>query len=230
MSQRSEIEAAWGAVSSSVVRRDPVAAAASVPAAVREGLLQNAGPAALLALQSSPAGPDVDALLDGLRDRGWPGDDVLIELLNAAAAATETGCAQLPVELEMLGDVLNDQRGGHLNLTTGTVWPAELVDDGQVEGLEPSADADPELWLDVPGGEGSRDAYRDMADFTAELTDERVRGDIAAALEGKDAFRRFQDALNRHETYRVHWRVFSTERRSGRARAWLADQGYDVVP
>ena len=34
----------------------------------------------------------------------------------------------------------------------------------------------------------------------------------------------------RHETYRVHWRVFSTERRSGRARAWLADQGYDAVP
>jgi len=103
----------------------------------------------------------------------------------------------------MLGDVLNDQRGGYLDLTTGTVWPAELVDDGQVEGLEPFEEADPELWLDVPG-EGSRDAYRDMADFTAELTDERVRDDLSAALEGKGAFRRFQDALNRHEAYRVH--------------------------
>jgi len=229
VSQRAVIEAAWGAVSSSVVRRDPLAAGAAVPAAVREGLLQTAGPAALLALQSSPAGREVEALLDGLRDRGWTGDDVLIELLTAAATGTETGRAQLPVELEMLGDVLNDQRGGYLDLTTGTVWPAELVDDGQVEGLEPFEDADPELWLDVPG-EGSRDAYRDMADFTAELTDERVRGDLSAALEGKGAFRRFQDALNRHETYRVHWRVFSTERRSGRARAWLADQGYDAVP
>ena len=69
-----------------------------------------------------------------------------------------------------------------------------------------------------------------MADFTAELTDPRVRGDLAAALEGKGAFRRFQAALNRHDTYWVHWRVFSTERRSGRARAWLADQGYDAVP
>ena len=129
----------------------------------------------------------------------------------------------------MLGDVLNDQRGGCLDLTTGTVWPCELVDAGQVEGLELFEDADPQLWLDVPG-EGSRDAYRDMADFTAELTDERVRGDLAAALVGKGAFRRFQDALNWHETYRVHWRVFSIERRSGRARAWLADQGYDAVP
>lgn len=229
MSERAVIEAAWGAVSSSLSRRDVAAAAAAVPAALHEGLLQTAGPAALLALQSSPAGREAEALLDGLRDRDWPGDDVLIELLTAAAAGTATGRAQLPVELEMLGDVLNDQRGGYLDLTTGTVWPAELVDDGQVEGLEPFEDADPELWLDVPG-EGSRDAYRDMADFTAELTDERVRGDLAAALEGKGAFRRFQDALNRHETYRVHWRVFSTERRSGRARAWLADQGYDAVP
>jgi hypothetical protein len=89
----------------------------------------------------------------------------------------------------MLGNVLIDQRGGYLDLSTGTVWPAELVDDGQVEGLEPFEEADPELWLDVPG-EGRCDAYRDMADFTAELTDERVRGDLAAALEGKGAFRR----------------------------------------
>jgi hypothetical protein len=229
VSERAAIEAAWGAVSSSVSRREPAAAAAAVPAAVRQGLLQTAGPAALLSLQSSPAGREIEALLEGLRDRDWPGDDVLVELLDAASAGTDTGRARLQVELDMLGDVLNDQWGGYLDLSTGTVWPAELVDDGQVEGLEPFEEADPELWLEVPG-EGSRDAYRDMADFTAELTDERVRGDLSAALEGKGAFRRFQDALNRHEAYRVHWRVFSTERRSGRARAWLADQGYDAVP
>ena len=145
------IEAAWGAVSSSVVRRDPAAAGAAVRAAVREGLLQTAGPAALLALQSNPAGREAEALLDGLRGRDWTGDDVLIELLNAAATGTDTGRAQLPVEIEMLGDVLNDQRGGYLDRTTGTVWPAELVDDGQVEGLAPFEDADPQLWLDVPG-------------------------------------------------------------------------------
>ena len=85
------IEAAWSAVSSSVSRRDPVAAAAAVPAAVHEGLLQTAGPAALLALQSSPTGREAEALLDGLRGRDWSGDDVLIELLNAAAAGTTPG-------------------------------------------------------------------------------------------------------------------------------------------
>jgi len=223
------IEAAWSAVTSSVSRRDPAAAAAALPAAVREGLLQTAGPAVLLALQSSPAGGEVEALLEGLRERDWPGDDVLIELLTAALTGTDTRRGGLEVDLDMLGDVLNDQRGGYLDRAAGTVWPVELVEAGQVEGLDPLEDVDPELWLDVPGA-GSRDAYHDMVDFTAELTDPRVHADLTAALDGKGAFRRFQAALDRHDTYRVHWRVFSTERRAGRARAWLADQGYDAVP
>jgi hypothetical protein len=229
VSQRAVIETAWSAVTSSVSRRDRVAAAAALSAAVREGLLQTAGPAALLALQSSPDRGEVESLLEGLRERDWSGDDVLIELITAALTGTDTGRGRLEVDLDMLGDVLNDQRGGYLDRAAGTVWPVELVEDGQVECLNPFEDADPELWLDVPG-EGSREAYHDMADFTAELTDPHVRGDLTAALEGKGAFRRFQAALDRHDTYRVHWRVFSTERRAGRARAWLADQGYDAVP
>ena len=229
MSQRADIEAAWGAVTVSVLRRDPAAASAAVPTAVREGLLQTAGPAALLAVQSGMAGIAVKSLIAGLRDRDWTGDDVLIEILTAVIVGTVTGRAPLAVELDTLGDVLNDQRGGYIDLRAGTVWPAELVDDGQVDGLEPFEESDPELWLDVPG-EGSRDAYADMVDFTAEITDTRARDDLAAALEGKGAFPRFQAALDRHETHRVHWRVFSTERRSGRARAWLADQGYDAIP
>jgi hypothetical protein len=40
------------------------------------------------------------------------------------------------VEPDTLGDVLHDQRGGYVDLGVGTVWPADLVDDGQVEGLE----------------------------------------------------------------------------------------------
>jgi hypothetical protein len=95
VSQRAVIEAAWGEVTSSVSLCDSAAAGAALSAAVREGLLQTAGAAALLALQSSPAGREVEALLDGLRDRDWPGDDVLIEQLTAAAAGTDTGRAQL---------------------------------------------------------------------------------------------------------------------------------------
>ena len=89
-----------------------------------------------------------------------------------------------------------------------------------------SGDPDTELWLDVPGY-GSPDAYTDMADFTADQTD-RECADLAASLEERGAFCRFQNALNRHGVHRVHWRVFSTERRLDRARAWLAEQGFDA--
>jgi hypothetical protein len=126
------IEAAWSAVTSSVSRRDPAAAGGAVPAAVREGLLQTAGPAAFVALQSSPSMGEVEALLGALRERGWPGDDVLIELLTAAATGADTGRGRLVVDLDMLGNVLGYERGGYLDLTTGTVWPIELVEDDRL--------------------------------------------------------------------------------------------------
>lgn len=229
MSERDVIEAAWRAVTSSVARRDPAAAAAAVPAAVRVGLLQAAGEAALIALQLPSTDVDTEALIAALRARGWDGDDVLVALLTSVATTTSTGRAELRVDLDMLGDVLGDANGGYLDLATGTAWPFEIVEDGQVEGLDPHEDPDPALWLEVPGT-GSHEAYRDMVDFATDIIDPPVKGDLMAALDGRGAFRRFQSALDRHERYRVHWRVFSAERTSGRARAWLAQEGYDALP
>jgi hypothetical protein len=229
VSHRAVIEAAWSAVTSSVGRQDAAAAAAAIAPAVREGLLQTAGPAALVAMQSGQPRREVEPLLSALHQRAWPGDAVLVELVTATASGAVTGRRRLTVDLDMIGDLLCDEGGGYIDLETGAAWPLEMVELGEVDGLEAFGDPDPELWLDVPGY-GSRDAYTDMTDFTADLTDPRVREDLAASLEGKGAFRRFQDALNRHEVYRVHWRVFSAERRTGRARAWLAEQGYDAVP
>lgn len=192
-------------------------------------MLQTAGPAALVVLQSGRPGSEVEPLPIALRHRSWPGDAVLAELVAATALGEVTGRRRLKVDLDMIGELLCDEGGGYLDLGTGTAWPLEIVELGEVDSLEPFGDPDPELWVEVPGY-GSRDAYTDMADFTADLTDPRVREDLAASLKGRGAFRRFQNALNRHEVYRVHWRVFSTERRLGRARAWLAEQGYDALP
>jgi hypothetical protein len=73
VSQRAVIESAWNAVTLSVLRRDPAAASSAVPAAASEGLLQTAGPAALLALQSGTADGEVEAMIAGLQHRDWPG-------------------------------------------------------------------------------------------------------------------------------------------------------------
>src|SRR5438445_9360505 len=41
----------------------------------------------------------------------------------------------------------------------------------------------------------SHEAYQDMADFTARVSDRRAAGLLARAIEGRGAFRRFKDTL-----------------------------------
>ena len=41
------------------------------------------------------------------------------------------------VDLDELGDVVSDERGGYLELATGEVWPASVVEDGDIEDLDP---------------------------------------------------------------------------------------------
>jgi hypothetical protein len=226
---RESIESAWRALITSAVRRDPVQAASAIPPGIQVGLLQTAAAAAIGAL-AEPAGvAAVAPLIEALRARSWPGDAELVELLSALSKRSTPGRRGLPVDLDMLDDVLSNPEGGYLDLETGNVWPMSIVDDGQVEGLDGYGDdPDPQRWLDVVG-EGSREAYQDMVDFTESVTEQATRDDLSAALDGRGAFRRFQTALDRHEAYRVHWRVLSTERRAGRARAWLAEQGYDAT-
>lgn len=230
MSDRDVIESSWRALTSSTARRDADLCSQAIPGGIRVGLLQTAGPAGILALDAGPVGATaVDELVRALESRGWTGDDVLAALLTALSAGSSTGRAPLAVDLDMLGDVLGDSRGGYLDLTTGDALAMDVVEDGQVDDLDSDDDPDPDRWLDVDSV-GSRAAYQDMVDFTASLSDAAARNDLTHALDGRGAFRRFQSTLDRHEQHRVHWRVLSTERRAGRAREWLAEQGYDAIP
>lgn len=227
---RAAIEAALRTLTSSAGRRDPVQAAAAIAPAIQAGLLQTAGAAAVIALTEPAGEAAVAPLVEALRARAWVGDAELVELLTALSSSSTTGRRALPVDLDMLDDVLSNPEGGYLDRASGVVWPMSIVDDGQVEGLDGNGeDPDPERWLDV-FGDGSREAYQDMVDFAGTVTETRAHDDLLVALEGRGAFRRFQAALDLHDTYRVHWRVLATERRAGRARAWLAEQGYDAAP
>ena len=166
-------------------------------------------------------------MLAALRDRSWPGDRVAVESLTSVLSVSSTGRAGLVVDLDELGDVLSDERGGYLELASGAVWPASVVEDGDMEDLDPD-ELESDRWLYVPGD--GRDAWRDMASFADQVPDARAREDLMVAVDGKGAFRRFQAPLDRHESNRVDWRVWSSERRMGRAREWLADKGYDPIP
>jgi hypothetical protein len=66
--------------------------------------------------------------------------------------------------------------------------------------------------------------YRDMADFTERMTDERAGRRLTRAIGGKGAFRRFKDEL--HEEFPEllpAWYAFRDTRAKRRAVEWLVD-------
>ena len=79
----------------------------------------------------------------------------------------------------------------------------------------------------------SRVWYRDMADFAALVSDETIRERLRRALDGKGAFRRFNDELHQRQAHLVApWRAFRERRAAGHAVDWLRDNeliGDDVA-
>ncbi|MFJ9174967.1 UPF0158 family protein [Streptomyces sp. NPDC102360] len=165
-----------------------------------------------------------------LRSRDWPGDETLADDLARAGDGRPPapGLRAVAVDLEELtglrdGDPVDG--AGYLDLDSGECWPAAVLDDF---GGEPGADEAPDRWLPVPCA-GSRDAYRDMHEFTDGLTDALLARRLEDALAGRGAFRRFKDVLTDHPDLREQYFWFAGERGCGRARAWLAGEGIRVV-
>jgi hypothetical protein len=229
---RDEIEAIWRALTSAAARRDPGHIATALAPARSVGLLQACGTAVLETLIEPSAGrvgaDAVDALTNDLRERGWNGDGVLADLLVRLAAGEPAERPHLVTDPGDVGDIIESGGGGWLDLTTGYAWPQSSIDDDALDDV-PGPDDDPDRWLELPIV-GSRVAWQDMADFVDAVTDSRAAADLGSAVQGSSAFARFQRALDKHQNLRVHWRIHSSERQTGRARAWLADAGYDAVP
>ena len=163
-----------------------------------------------------------------LRARDWEGDE---DLADALAVRLGAGLARLlrslPVELDELVDVLEGDAvagGGRIDLLTGEVWPAAVFEYG-IEGEEDEDLDDDGRWLWVVS-EGSRAGYRDMELFVAGVAEPDLADRMARTLEGRGAFRRFRDELTRWPDLQDRWYVYSAERRRGRARAWLAAEGF----
>jgi hypothetical protein len=163
-----------------------------------------------------------------LRSRDWEGD---VELAEALEARLGIGPVRLlrpiAVDLDELAMVLEGdpaQGGGRIDLRTGEVWPAAAIEYAQESGdLDDDDDEDRWLWVTC---EGSRDGYRDMELFTALLDDADLAARLERALTGRGVFRRFKDVLAESPTDLQRWYAFSDERQRGRARAWLATEGY----
>jgi hypothetical protein len=107
------------------------------------------------------------------------------------------------------------------------VLPQFVLDAGlAVDELEEGHEDDEDLDRIPVECTGSRDGYRDMEDFVDTLPGPEWRDRLRIAFDGRGASRRVRDALARVPHDRTHRSTFSDERRRGRARAWLAGQGY----
>jgi len=198
-------------------------------------VLQFAGAALLLAL-GDPAGKAQESAADvvrELRSRNWDGDAELADDLAAMLRAEPAPGREIEVDLDAVESLLEgsefDQEGGYLDLTTGDVLSVGQTDAAYVgEDAAIDVDEEPERWLDVPHRFG-RDAWEDMAAFAYLLPDRSLGGRLTEAISGRGAFRRFRDEID-DAGLMDRWRVFSEERRVGRARAWLASQGLRARP
>jgi len=171
--------------------------------------------------------------VDLLRERGWTGDDELADQLDGLTGVGATPLLRaLPVNLEDLsgvleGDPMNGE--GRVDLRDGQVWSGPAIEYAAESGEEDEDEsADTDRWLWVPNL-GSRSGYRDMVEFIDTVGDPGRADRLAIAIEGRGAFRRFKDVLYRWPGELDRYHVFSDERHRGRARSWLAEEGYRVA-
>jgi Uncharacterised protein family (UPF0158) len=161
-----------------------------------------------------------------LTERGWDGDGELADQLNAAAGRSATPLLRpVGVDLEELASLLEGDsfgRGGRVDLKTGECWPDSL--DYQDDEVDDDIDQN-DRWLYVECV-GSHDGYQDMELFIATLDKPEIADRLQIAISGKGAFGRFKDVLSRRPEELDRYYLLSNERQRGRARAWLAAEGY----
>ncbi len=159
-----------------------------------------------------------------LRERCWDGDEDLADQLQAALGRGATPLLRaLPVDLEELASLLEGDPlygGGRIDLRSGACWPHSL-EYGEDDGDE----NDEDRWLHV-ARLGSREGYRDMELFIATVEDPAIADRLQIAITSKGAFRRFKDVLSRWPQELQRYYLLSNERHRGRARAWLAAEGF----
>lgn len=190
--------------------------------------LLGAGLSMALDQDRDSAKPIVVSVLNRLTCREFPGDSELHEALAARLRGEPAPGIDLDVDIEMLSMThegsFDESDGGYLDLRTGDVIDSMVVDYGD-SGID--FDEDPDRFVRFYGAE-TKDGWNDMHAFVSGLRDPEVRDRGLMAIEGRGAFRRFRrftDDLDLGD----RWFQFSEDRKYGRARLILAENGIRVV-
>ena len=68
-----------------------------------------------------------------------------------------------------------------------------------------------------------------MADFTDTVRDADLRSKLTAAMEGRNAIRRFKDVLVHYPDAHQRWTALQQQRQQEHAAQWLEDEGIEPV-
>lgn len=163
------------------------------------------------------------AVYNSLTRRGWVGDGELAQDLLARLRRAPLDGQELEVDLAGLAALETasggEPAGSFLDLTNGEVH-AETGDGG------PDHPSETRRWIRLQA-QPAEVLRQDMEDFVDGVSDHAVREDLEAAMQGGGALTRFGPAT-RANGLEAAWRLFSTDRAIGRARAALAQQGIRV--
>ncbi|MFD6897251.1 hypothetical protein ACFWB0_22265 [Rhodococcus sp. NPDC060086] len=171
------------------------------------------------------------SVVNRLTLRAGTGDGVLAEDLLACLRGEPLPGRAVPVDLEMLGTGIEGDpgmsTGGFVDLRTGDVYDDSITDPMMIGGdAAVDVEAEPDRWIRFDRTD-SRDGWRDMEAFAERQHDGALREQLERAIEGKGAFHRFRDLVDQ-EGIAEQWHVFSTDRRLGRTREFLAGMGVRV--
>lgn len=193
--------------------------------------LQQLAPGITMALRARRRETESVALsiVNRLVSRAGPGDRALAD--DLLALLRDERPVGIAVDLDELSSLLEgdfaESSTVYVDLLTGDVFSGDLTDPvlvGEDAAIDIDAEPDRWIWLERTG---SREGWEDMAAFALRQSDRALRDRLAHAIEGKGAFRRFRELVHA-EGIAEQWRVFSDDRRWGRARDALADAGVRV--
>lgn len=221
-------------VRTAIANKDAASFLAAVTGTDIDDVLQQVAAGIPMALEHrrQDAEPVAVSIINRLNWRAGAGDGLLAEDLLAVLRGEPVTGRVVPVDLDMLsaeleGD-LDLSTGGYIDLQTGEVWGDSAADPmmvGEDDAIDVDEDPDRWLWFDRTG---SREGWRDMAVFAERQRDGAFRERLERAIEGKGAFRRFRDVID-EGGLAEHWYAFAADRKIGRAREFLADQGIRVI-
>jgi hypothetical protein len=132
----------------------------------------------------------------------------------------------LKIDLDELCNAMEDSSYEHeyyLDLETGEIlFISEYMDDKETEELRDRVEEDFDRYEQISRVE-SHEAYGDMVDFLSTINNEHLAELLEVAIDGKGAFRRFQNVLIDYPEERERWFKFKGNRTKERVLEWLND-------